>query len=192
MALHVGDPRKLLQFSGHFPADVPSSLPYLVLAIDQREVQLQLLFEENRTWYDIEWQGGGVECWVHLPLTCTILEPRPEVHPSLVTLSEKWLCSSLGSRWAPSLDRVLEYRSDLLDLGFDCDATYRDVAEATYPFDLGPTVLRRLCCDDLPEDLNDLVLAVGYAGRGEWPPDDQRIGALDHAWRVFLLGPNAD
>src|SRR4051812_16410417 len=144
MAPHLGDPRKTLQFSGRFPPSETGEEPFLVLAIDQREVQLQLLFQEDRSWYDIEWQGGGVECWVHLPLTCTILEPRPEIRPALVALNDKWVCSSLGSRWQPSLDQVLEYRSDLSALGLDCESTYRDVAEATYPIDLGPAVLEHL------------------------------------------------
>jgi hypothetical protein len=148
----------------------------------------------ERVWHDLEWAGGGVDFSRRLYITCTVLTPRPDIRDELRRLDDKWLDSSAGSSTllGGRLDQLEEYRDDLRAMSLDCNYTYLDFAEAIYPIDLEPGVLARLCVDELPAELDDLVEAVGFAGEGRWLEDPWASHMFADHWQLFLLGANCD
>lgn len=149
----------------------PSYLPALVLATNKR-----YNFREREKWMAIEHKTAGVRCHLH-HMMGRVLRPGRGVLDGMRRLSYGWLETGAAG---VNLDRINEYRRHLNEiLGVDCNESYGDFEEAIYPIDCSPETIRALAADDVPDDLDDLIVH----------PDIP----LPHAyWKLYILGPNSD
>ena len=138
-------------------------------------------FKPGRTFVDLQHQTSGHACH-QVYLQATILKPRePE---KLRLIESKWLDSDAGC-FGVGLDTILEYRAQLKELyGLDCNGCYQDFEEGVYPIDCSPEALKKLCEDEFPEDLDDLI----KFGDG---PFERMCGCIGR-WNIYVLGENCD
>jgi hypothetical protein len=108
---------------------------------------------------------------------------RPKDNTRLTLLTEKWLDSEVGCL-GTSLEDVCKYADELENLFMvGCDSSFKEFQEGVYPIDCTSENLKKMCYDDLPEDLNELLVfqsgihsMCGFIGR----------------WKLYILGPNCD
>jgi hypothetical protein len=83
-----------------------------------------------------------------------------------------------------NLDEIIQYRSILKEkLGVDCRVSYDSFEEAIYPIDCSVDNLKKLCVDDLPDDLDDLLF---------FENDLRRFAGIVDRWHLYILGENCD
>jgi hypothetical protein len=166
-----------------FPEDIDIDMPALALCLKPNSAQWEWL-TETRQWHPLQMQTAGHACQQHQFLA-TILEPKSvAVLRAMQRLEDKWYGMNVGMWGEASLDILLEYRQSLdQELGVDCNWSYVDFEEALYPIDATKEHLEKLCTDQLPEDLDDLIT---------WPSDFQRFVGAMNRWHLFVLGRNSD
>jgi hypothetical protein len=169
--------------------DPNRDLPILLLGVEAPDPDVKLEFASDRHWYYVQHQTGGYCCYQR-PLYATPLALRDQFRQSATSLADSWLGSQAGCQRV-DLDEVLRYRSQLRDLfDLDCRHSFRRFEEAYYPIDATAESVRRLAVDDVPDDLDDWLLAAIHRGRTILSPG---AGAYCRdGWQLVLLGPNSD
>lgn len=154
-------------------------IPALVLAINNDGWDEEYEFKEGRKWQKIQHQTAGYACHQHF-LLGTILTPKD--HRALHRLCKRYDDSCLAQ--PASLEAILEYRSDLKELlDADCETSYWELEEGYYPIDATHENLQKLCTDELPGELDDLI---------KWRNDIQKLFGFIGRWRLYVLGDNCD
>jgi hypothetical protein len=167
--------------------DLLGSEPVLALAIEVLPVTLnaglkRYNFRPGREFRLIEHQTAGHACHHHL-LWITELAPRDEVRIALKDIAGHYLDSDMGC-WGVRLDQILEYRARISAvLNADCNDSYLDLEEGIYPIDCTAENLNRLCSDELPKDLDELI---------EFKDEFDRVCGSVGRWKLLLLGENCD
>lgn len=171
-------------------------LPQLVLAVEifpeshppPIPKSVKPPFSSNRVWHPICHQTAGNACQSRY-LWATLLTPHPDALRGMITLNNRYESSLLG--WditgSPTLDDLNQYQQDIQTLihpNCSCNATYRDLAEAFYPFDL--SCLSVLTAESIPDDLDSLLTPK--------PESASWLESLNwhQAWKLILLGKNCD
>ena len=129
-------------------------------------------------------QTAGLACH-SVEIEGIILQPRPRVLAAMQLIERHWYDSCMGAIQT-SLDEILHYRMQLRDLVHplaDCNRSYMHLEEGLYPLDVHVGVLRDICENTLPDDLDDLLDFDSSLARA--------IGALGR-WSCFILAENSD
>lgn len=156
--------------------------PRLILAIKPRTTPSNFELDDSREWHHILHQTSGHACGT-LDVICTFLEPRPNVLAVMNEIDRTWYDTDLGA-WSTPLDDVVKYRQILNEkLGVDCNRSYADLEEAVYPIDCSIENLRKLCIDQLPDDLESLLKFDREL--------DRMMGMIDR-WKIYIIGENCD
>ena len=132
-------------------------------------------WKEPDRWKDIAHQTGGYACNQH-HFTATILKPSAFGSELMRRLSDSYLDSNIIS--PATVYEILVYRKALVDRGLDCHVTHASFEEGIYPVDFSREVLDRLCEDEFPKDLGELL---------EPSPFFDPIH-----WGIWILGENCD
>lgn len=157
--------------------------PLLVLAVKVNpDYYGEYKFTNKRDFVKIAHQTAGIGCHQHY-MVGTILKPKWHILANMQTLTAKWLDSCAGVMGV-HLNDVVAYREDLKRFfQMDCNLSYRDFEEAIYPIDCTTENLKVLTDEQLPENLDDLIV---------FSDDMQRfIGSIGR-WSLYILGPNCD
>ncbi len=156
--------------------------PRLILAIKVREAPGNFELDDRREWHRILHQTSGHACGT-LDVICTFLEPRPNVSVVMNEIDRTWYDTDLGA-WSTPLNDVIKYRQILNEkLGVDCNRSYDELEEAVYPIDCSSENLKKLCVDDLPEDLESLL---------KFDRDLDRMMGMINRWKIYIIGENCD
>ena len=156
--------------------------PRLILAIKVREAPGNFELDDRREWHRILHQTSGHACGT-LDVICTFLEPHPNVSVVMNEIDRTWYDTDLGA-WSTPLNDVIKYRQILNEkLGVDCNRSYDELEEAVYPIDCSPENLKKLCVDDLPEDLESLL---------KFDRDLDRMMGMINRWKIYIIGENCD
>lgn len=142
------------------------------------------LFRDSGHWTYIGHQTAGYAC-NHKYMWIKILAPKSEIiQKVMISLSNIYINSNLGSLGAPPLNEIFAYRQHVNEyLGVDCNYSYHELEEGYYPIDCTAENLSRLTSDELPEDLDDLII---------WhSPIEQMMGCIGR-WRLAIIGDNCD
>jgi len=129
-------------------------------------------------------QCGGISC-NHMTMLALPLTPRPRMLAAMQLIEKHWFDSCMGV-FRTTLDEIMIYRSQLKTLvhpDADCNDTYSDLQEAVYPIDVDMRVIRELCEDDLPDNLDDLI---------QFDSDLQRALGMVGRWKCYILTENSD
>ena len=160
-----------------------SELPALVLAVKEKPN-----FKKGREWKAIAHQTAGHCCNQHY-MYGTILKPKPETLNAMRKIEKSWLGSDFGWRDGDncfSLDGILKYRKQLKKLlDVDCNISYEDFEEGIYPIDCSPKVIRKLCKDKIPNDLNNFIRWKNTLGS-----KIEKI-FMEDRWHLYILGENS-
>lgn len=156
--------------------------PVLILGVIPGERIARARFKPCREWKKVMHQTAGTACH-HVAIIGTVLSPRPEIAAKLKELSDVWFATNAGAL-GPTLDELFNYRNFLREqLGVDCNSGYNAFEEGVYPIDCTSENLKALVSDELPDDLDKLLVfrseidaMCGFIGR----------------WKLWLLGPNSD
>jgi len=157
--------------------------PVLVLGIRMSRLNEELWkFKDADKWIKIAHQAGGHLCSQHYmvgkPLTMT-----KDAIIAAHKINNYWLGSDCGV-FGTSLNELEEYRAQLKKLlDVDCNMSYPLFEEAIYPIDYSKENLGKLCEDDLPEDLDDLI---------EFKNERFKIFGSVGRWDLMILGDNGD
>jgi hypothetical protein len=158
------------------------AVPRLALAIKDHGYDPRFTFKEGREWHRIHHQTGGLAC-NHVKMWCTFLTVKEDLLPLLDEINDKWLDSNIGV-FGVRLDEVLTYRAFInKNLGADCDKSYADFEDAIYPLDCSVQLIRALCEDVLPDDLDELL---------HFENDFSRTLGFANRWKLYILGENCD
>lgn len=156
--------------------------PRLILAIKSNSSSSNFELDDNREWHRILHQTAGHACGT-LDVICTFLDPRPNVIPVMEEIDRTWYDTDLGA-WSTPLNDIVKYRQILNEkLGVDCNIAYEDFEEAVYPIDCTPENLKKLCVDNLPEDLDSLL---------KFDKEFDRMMGMINRWKIYILGENCD
>lgn len=156
--------------------------PRLILAIKIKPYTKDFELDSSREWHHILHQTSGHACGT-LDVVCTFLTPRPEVIPVIHEIDRTWYDSDLGA-WATPLNDVIKYRQIINEkLGVDCNRSYADLEEAAYPIDCSKENIKKLCIDELPDDLETLL---------KFDTDLDRIMGMINRWNLYIIGENCD
>ena len=68
-------------------------------------------------------------------------------------------------------------------LGVDCNWSYEDLAEAIYPIDCTVDNLRKICVDEIPDNLESLI---------EFDNDMSSVFGIVNRWKLYIIGENCD
>jgi len=154
----------------------------LVLALLDREWTKDFSFSPGRDWLRIQHQTSGHACG-QVRMWCTFLTPRTDTLAAINDIERSWYDTDLGA-WSVQLDDVLKYRKMLNDkLGVDCNWAYEDLAEAIYPIDCTVDNLRKLCVDEIPDNLESLI---------QFDNDMSSIFGIVNRWKLYIIGENCD
>lgn len=153
--------------------------PWLVLAVDG---DYDYEFAPGREWLHVDHQTAGIGCHHHYLHALRLTPKNDAVRKWMTDISDNWFATNVGAFY-PTLNEILLYRNNLQVLGFDCDACYREFEEGIYPIDLTKDSLARICSDELPDDLDSLVI---------WKNPMEQLFGLARRWRLYILGPNSD
>lgn len=129
-------------------------------------------------------QFAGVGCDM-LHAEGFVLQPRPSAFAAMQLIEATWRETSMGA-FRTQLDDIELYRSQLrstLHPRADCNSSYHLLAEAVYPLDPSVDVLREICTDDLPDDLDDLL---------EFESGASRLRGVVDRWACLILTENSD
>lgn len=156
--------------------------PRLVLAVLDRTWTKDFSFAPGREWVRLQHQTSGHACG-QVYMWCNFLTPRPENIAAIYEIERSWYDTDLGA-WNVSLDELLKYRKMLNEkLGVDCNWSHSDLAEAIYPIDCTVENLRKLCLDEIPDDLESLI---------EFDSDMSRVFGIANRWKLYIIGENCD
>ncbi len=191
-----------------FPSELGISLPALVLVAGDFQTERHL-FSERKQWYNIQHQAGGIGC-EQFYFTGTVLRPTSKVAEGMEKISECWQStnSSIVSeeeRKIP-LEQLLVYQKQLQELlGVDCRYTYRDFRSGLYPIDFSPENLRKLCMDELPQEMYGTEI-LGRIGEDDITTprfisalsdffitkkeEERDLQEYVFNWQLFILGHN--
>lgn len=159
-------------------------LPQLVLGIKHwHDYRRKFNFKEPEKWLHIEHQTAGHGCHHH-QITGRLLTPTPQMQIFMYETDKNWLDSCVGV-WGVHLDDILEYRKQLQTQGLDCGESYPSFEEGIYPIDCSVEIVRKVCTDEIPDDLDDFI---------EWGenPGFEKIAGSVGRWGLFILGENCD
>ena len=155
-------------------------LPVLFLALDPEQDWEHSELGKKFKWEHIQHQCAGHACGQQYYYG-TRLKPRNITR--MVLLTEKWVDSEVGCL-GTSLKDVNQYNEELKSLfEVDCDTTFMLFQEAVYPVDCTPENLKKMCYDDLPDRLDDLL---------EFKTPFSSICGCFGRWKLYMLGPNCD
>jgi hypothetical protein len=155
-------------------------LPVLFLALDPKQDWEHSEAGKKFKWEYIQHQCAGHACGQEYYYGIRL---RPRDNTRTVLLTEKWLDSEVGCL-GTSLKDVVKYSDELKNLfSVDCDGCFKEFQEAVYPVDCTTENLKKLCYDDLPEDLDDLLVFRNSMS--------SLCGCIGR-WRLYILGPNCD
>lgn len=156
--------------------------PRLVLALLDRTWTKDFSFVPGRDWVRLQHQTSGHACGqVHM--WCTFLTPRPENIAAISEIEREWYDTDLGA-WEVTLDALFKYRKMLNEkLSVDCNWSHSDLAEAIYPIDCTVENLRKLCLDEIPDNLESLI---------EFDNDMSRVFGIVNRWKLYIIGENCD
>jgi hypothetical protein len=172
--------RELLELEKEEDLWVREGSPVLVVGVRH----LERVKSSKRPLVPIYHQTSGLAC-NHIKLHAIVLKPKPLVLAAMQLIERHWFESNMGC-FGTSLEEVLFYRMQLKDLVHpraDCNVTYIDLVEGAYPIDLDMSVIRDLCDDDLPDNLDDLLEFES--------PFSRSMGSVGR-WRCFILAENSD
>lgn len=156
--------------------------PRLALALMDREWTKDFTFAPGREWIRLQHQTSGHAC-SQVRMWCTFLTPRPECLEEICYIERSWYDTDLGA-WDVSLNETLKYRQMLNEkLGVDCNWSHGDLAEAIYPIDCTVDNLRNLCVDEIPDDLESLIIFDNDMGR---------VFGIANRWKLYIIGENCD
>ena len=113
-----------------------------------------------------------------------ILTPKQDKITAIETICGCWLNSDVGMFGRANLKEINKYNKQLNDLLDEtCMNSHRDFEEAIYPIDIGDYTLKNLCEDELPIDLNELLI---------FKSSMQAIAGCLSRWHLYILGENCD
>jgi len=158
-------------------------LPVLVLAVHHK-----YNFKNKRKWCHIAHQTAGLGTYQHYMIGA-VLTPKQKTLDAMHKIEKYWLGSDFGWRDGDncfSLDGVLKYRRQLKKLlDVDCNISYEDFKEGIYPIDCSPKVIRKLCKDKIPNDLNNFIRWRNTLGS-----KIEKI-FMEDRWHLYILGENS-
>lgn len=156
--------------------------PRLLLGVLPGWLSRDVQPDKDRRWLHLRHQSGGMNC-TQVELVATELTPRPEREAGLLRLSLRFYDSNLAG-WGTTVDDLVTYRAALRELlGVDANLSYGDLREAIYPVDVTAEHLRHLTGDELPADLDELLVFDHPAARA--------MGMLNR-WRLWIITQNSD
>lgn len=141
-------------------------------------------FAPGRIWQRLTHQTSGVGCR-QITLLGTLLTPRSEREAALLRLFLRMNGMETGAL-ALTLSDVLVYRAalhELLGSVLDCDRSFAGLCEALYPVDATCEALTFLVQDELPEDLDELLV---------FKDGLERLTGFVNRWQVWILTLNSD
>ncbi|MES5482244.1 hypothetical protein QMZ05_05750 [Bradyrhizobium sp. INPA03-11B] len=101
-------------------------------------------------WCLIDHQAAGHAC-KHLRFVGHRILLKPGIEAKFTEIAKGYYDSQLG--WdIPSLSELVRYRSQLQEIGLDCDGygTFRYLMEGLYPIDLSQSVIDQICLNPFP------------------------------------------
>ncbi|BDP44909.1 hypothetical protein DAETH_48780 (plasmid) [Deinococcus aetherius] len=156
--------------------------PRLLLGVLPGWLSREVRPGQDRRWLHLRHQAGGVNC-TQVELVATELTPRPEREAGLLRLFLRFYDSNLAG-WGTTVDDLMTYRVALRELlGVDANLSYGDLREAVYPVDVTAAHLHHLTGDELPEDLDELLMFTHSATR---PME------MLNRWRLWIITQNSD
>jgi hypothetical protein len=163
---------------------VKERCPILVIGIQRGDRGLCGITQGKHPFVSISHQTAGVACHT-VEIDGIVLRPRPRAFAAMQLIEDHWRGSSMGAS-RTRLDDIVYYRmqvKNLLNARADCDVSYDMLEEGVYPIDPMVPVIRELCEDDLPDDLDDLLEFDS--------PVSRILGSMDR-WRCLILSANSD
>jgi hypothetical protein len=133
---------------------------------------------DGHPWCLLDHQAAGHACR-HVRFVARRVLLNEETEFGCLRIATHWYNKQLG--WdLPSLDSLIEYRSQLKQIGLDCNCskTYRHLMEGFYPVDLSQGLIDRICLQ--PFALNSIL--------GEPRP----YGNIDGYAILAIVAPNSD
>lgn len=171
--------------------DYDISCPQLVLATDVKN-PYYVNDEEFQKYYDYDFNTSKNKEFLKIEheyasemlntifMWINILSPKENIKESINEINEKWKKSKII---VPSLSEVIEYNNFLKEkLDVNCEKSYSYFAQGLYPIDATIENISKLCDDDLPEDLDDLIF---------WKNGIQKLFAIKNRWTLFIVGENS-
>lgn len=139
--------------------------------------QVPVLSSEH-PWCLINHQTAGHAC-SHIQFVGRRILIKPEIEFRFLEIATSWYDKQLG--WhLPSLSELTHYRSQLQQVGLDCNSsnTFRHLKEGLYPADLTQDVIDQVCVQPFP--LESLL--------GSPRP----YGKVEHYAVLVFIAPNSD
>jgi hypothetical protein len=129
-------------------------------------------------WCLLDHQAAGNACR-HQRFVGSRVLLKPEIEIKFVEIAKSSYDSQLG--WdLPSLSELVAYRSQLHEIGLDCNSssTFKYLMEGLYPIDVSQSVIDQVCLQ--PFSLDSLL--------GSPRP----YGSIEHYAILAVIAPNSD
>jgi hypothetical protein len=136
------------------------------------------ILSHDHPWCLINHQTAGHAC-NQVRFVGRRVSVKPEIEFRFMEIATFWYNKQLG--WdLPSLSELTNYRSQLQQIGFDCDRsdTFRHLKEGLYPIDITQAVIDQVC--QRPFALESLI--------GSPRP----YGKIEHYAVLVFIAPNSD
>jgi hypothetical protein len=124
------------------PADIPERMRVAAFVAFMARVPV---LADNYSWCLLDHQAAGNACR-HQRFVGSRVLLKPEIENKFVDIAKSWYDSQLG--WdLPSLSELIKYRSQLQEIGLDCNSsdTFKYLMEGLYPIDLSQSVIDQVC-----------------------------------------------
>ncbi len=160
----------------------PEQLPCLVLAIVQTpQYPKSYNFKPTHNWVKIAHQTAGNGCH-QVYMNAIVLKCRD--FDKINTLAKHY-DNTCMNMLGLSLNEIVAYRKYINDtLNVDCNESYHYLEEGIYPIDATTENIKKLCKDNLPKDLDNLI---------DWRDDKVgKYAGCINRWYLFILGENCD
>lgn len=157
------------------PADIPQRMRVAAFVAFMDRVPV---LADEYPWCLLDHQAAGNACR-HPRFVGSRVVLKPEIEIKFVEIAKFWYDSQLG--WhLPSLSELVKYRSQLQEIGLDCNssATFKYLMEGLYPIDLSQSVIDQVCLQ--PFSLESLLGSPRPYGR------------IEHYAILAVIAPNSD
>jgi hypothetical protein len=133
---------------------------------------------DEHPWCLLDHQTAGYACR-HLRFVGRRVLLKPEMELKCLEIATSWYNSQLG-RDNPCLSELVRYRSQLQEIGLDCNSsrTFKYLMEGVYPIDLSQSIMDHVCLQ--PFSLESLL------------GNPRPYGSIEHYAILIAIAPNSD
>jgi hypothetical protein len=134
---------------------------------------------DEHPWCLLDHQAAGHRC-AHLRFLGRRVLLKPHIYYKCLEIAKSEYGQNMGCWADPSLSELLKYRSQLQEMGLDCDgsSTFKYLMEGFYPIDLTQSVIDQICVS--PFSLDSLL--------GSPRP----LGSIEHYAILAFVAGNSD